>query len=307
MQRTIKNATTFEGIGLHSGQNIQMSVLPAPVDSGIQFIRTDLPVEHQRIDAKFDHVCDTRMNTSISNAFGAKVATIEHLMAAFAGLGISNATVEINASEVPVYDGSSQHFVQALWNSKLVEQERSKKIFKVVKPVSVEGEDGAFAELLPSDRFTIDFEIGFSDSVIGTQHLRLEMANGVFVRELANCRTFVQFSEVQKLQSAGLAKGGSLDNAVVVEGNMVLNPEGFRRHDECVRHKILDALGDLYLLGGSILGEYRGVRAGHTLTNQILRKAHDEQALVEVKSHDFDDIAQRLPGYGLSPQDFAAA
>lgn len=307
MQKTIKNAINFDGIGLHSGNNIKMLVLPAPVDSGIVFFRTDLPKSEQIIPAKFDLVNDTRLNTSIANSAGANIATIEHLMAAFAGMGITNALVEVDGAEIPVYDGSSEHFVREFWRVGVVEQERSEKLFKVIKPVQVEAKDGAFASLSPCDYFVIDFEIDFEACPIGQQHLRLDMANGVFIRELANCRTFVRFSEVQYLQKAGLALGGSLRNAVVVNEHDVLNPEGFRRPDECVRHKMLDALGDLFLIGGSLIGEYRGVKAGHALTNQLLRKAVQERAIVEVANDQTGQFDKLLPGYGVEASDFAWA
>ncbi len=307
MQRTIKQSTRFEGIGLHSGKAIVMDVFPAPVDFGIRFYRTDLPQSDREIFALYDCVNDTRLNTRISNAAGASVSTIEHLMAAFAGLGITNARVELNAPEVPVLDGSSKIYVQRFWEIGLEEQAKAAKVFKVTKPVRVDGHNGAYAELSPAENFALDVSINFADDAIGEQRLALDMANGVFVRELSDSRTFTRYFEVKTLQDNGLALGGSLENAVVVDNGKVLNPEGFRHDNECVRHKMLDALGDLYLAGGSIIGHYTGYLSGHALTNQLLRKAFAQGALELVQDEDAIIAEPVLPGYNLESADFAVA
>ncbi len=307
VQRTLKNSAVFRGVGLHSGRDVLLRVLPAPANSGISFIRTDLPEGQNIIPARFDLVSDTRMNTRIANTHGAYVSTIEHLMAAFAGMGISNAIVEVNSPEVPVLDGSSFEFTNRFWEIGLEEQSAPARVFKVVKPVRVISDNGAYAELIPDDIFSIDMQIDFADPAIGVQSLALDMANGVFVRELANCRTFVRRFEVETLQENGLALGGSLQNAVVVEDGQVLNPEGFRRADECVRHKMLDALGDLYLAGGAIIGRYNGSRSGHALTNQLLRKAFSQSALDLIDADASVTTENLLPGYQLEAEDFAVA
>ncbi len=307
MQKTLKAPAEFSGIGLHSGQEIHMRVLPAPIDFGIKFYRVDLPEAEREISARYDLVNDTRLNTRISNAHGASVSTIEHLMAAFAGLGITNARVELDAAEVPVMDGSSRVFVQKFWDIGLDEHAIQSTTFKVTRPVRVQGSNGAFAELLPFENFVIDVDIDFADPAIGHQALKLDMQNGVFVRELSECRTFTRYFEVKTLQENGLALGGSLDNAVVVDDGVVLNPDGFRRADECVRHKMLDVLGDLYLAGGSILGYYRGHRTGHALTNQLLRKAFAQNALQAMDADSTRRAQPRLPGYDLVSEDFFVA
>lgn len=307
MQRTLKSEAKFRGIGLHSGQQISLRVLPAPADFGIRFYRVDLPLASREILARYDMVNDTRLNTRISNAHGASVSTIEHLMAAFAGLGITNAMVELDASEVPVLDGSSLVFVQAFWDVGLEDQGVAAPVYKVVRSVRVNGDHGAYAELLPNDKFVLNVDIDFTDPAIGKQSRSLDMANGVFVRELANCRTFTRAFEVKTLQDNGLALGGSLDNAVVVDNGRILNPEGFRRPDECVRHKMLDALGDLYLAGGSILGQYNGHMSGHGLTNQLLRKAFDRGALQFMDAKSSVAAEAFLPGYELVASDFFVA
>lgn len=300
MQKTIAKPVNFEGIGLHTGAKVHMRVLPAPIHSGISFVRTDLAPEIGRFDARFFNVGDTTLNTRLGGEH--YVSTIEHLMAAFAGLGITNAEVFIDGPEVPIMDGSATAFVNGLWNANIVPQNASATLYRITKTVKVIDDDGAYAQLSPSNHFTIGFEIDFPNTAIGHQMVKFDMANGLFVRELANCRTFCRKQEVDMLHERGLGLGGSLDNAVVIDGNQVLNPDGFRRSDEAVRHKVLDALGDLYLIGGFISGEYTGYKAGHRLTNQLLRKVFAENAVE--KSSIASNYVSKLPGYQVVTSDF---
>ncbi len=227
------------------------------------------------IPALWDMVEDTRLSTGIRNEAGVSVSTIEHLMAAFAGCGVHNAIVEIDGPEVPIMDGSSLRFVQAIQSAGLVEQGQRVSVLEIQKAVRVESGD-AFAELSCMDRFEIDFTIDFPNTVIGRQSAGMDMRNGNFFHDLADCRTFCKAEDVASMHRAGLALGGSLENALVIDGDHYKNPEGPRREDECVRHKMLDAMGDLFLAGAPILGRYRAYKAGHSLTNQLLRKVFSD-------------------------------
>jgi len=252
--------------------------------------------------AKYDRVVDTRLCTSLGNDAGVTVSTVEHLMAALAGCGIHNATIELDGPEVPIMDGSSASFVHEILRAGVEPLAEPVRAIRILRPVRYVSGD-ASAELLPAEQLFIKFEIDFPDQAIGRQSGELNMVNGAFVSELSNCRTFCRSSEVDLLRESGLAKGGSLDNAIVVDGDNVLNPGGFRRDDECVRHKMLDALGDLYLAGAPVLGEYSGVRAGHGTTNALLRKVFATPgAWEEVVCT--PQIVSALPGAGLQRADF---
>lgn len=305
MQTTLETAFSLVGTGLHSGRPARLWVKPAPADFGVEFRRVDVTDKDNRISARFDSVNDTVLCTRLSNQHGVEVSTVEHLMAALAGCGVHNALVEVDGPEVPIMDGSSARFVQEILTAGVVSLDSPTKILKIVKPVRVVDGD-AMAELLPSDEFEIDFEIAFSDAAIGEQQHALNMKNGSFVRELSDCRTFCMHSDVDYMQSVGLARGGSLDNAVVVEDGKVLNPEGFRRSDECVRHKMLDALGDLALAGMPVLGRYHGVRAGHRMTNLLLRAVFDNPESFEIVTANAAQSA-RLPGVGVEIDDLQVA
>lgn len=270
MQNTLKSAVVFEGLGLHSGQPVRMTVRPAAADTGIRFRRTDIVSGDAVIPARWDAVVPSKLCTLVANASGAAVSTIEHIMAALAGCAIHNAEIEIDGPEVPILDGSAVPFVERFIEAGLAEQAAPVRAIRVLKPVEVrEGE--AVARLTPSDMLEIDFRIDFTEAAIGHQEKRLNMANGAFVRELCDSRTFCLQSDVDRMRANGLALGGTLENAVVFEGGRVLSPGGLRHADEPVRHKMLDALGDLSLAGGPILGRYTGIRAGHALTNRLLR------------------------------------
>jgi UDP-3-O-[3-hydroxymyristoyl] N-acetylglucosamine deacetylase len=265
MLTTVKQEIAFVGTGLHSGRPVRMLLRPAAT-GGVRFRRTDVTDRDNVIPARYDLVSDTRLNTRLTNAAGVSVSTVEHLMAALAGTGVWNVVIDIDGPEVPIMDGSAARFVQKIVATGLRHLPGPQRAIRVLETVRV-FQDGAWAELAPASALRIAFEIDFEDPAIGRQLHTLDMVNGVFVRELSDCRTFCRRSDVEAMQAAGLALGGSLDNAIVVDDGEILNPEGLRRSDEFVRHKMLDAVGDLALAGAPILGAYRGVAARHGVTN----------------------------------------
>ncbi len=270
MQNSLKSAARFDGLGLHSGADVRLVVRPAAADFGIWFRRTDVIDRDAMIPARWDSVVPSRLCTLVANEAGVSVSTIEHLMAALAGMGIHNALIDIDGPEVPILDGSAVPFVEGLLASGLQTLLEPVRAIRVLKSVEVrEGE--AMARLDPADMLEIDFSIAFPEPAIGHQARRLSMANGAFVRELSDSRTFCLQSDVDRMRAGGLARGGTLDNAVVFDHGRVLTPGGLRYGDEPVRHKMLDAMGDLALAGGPLLARYTGVRAGHALTNRLLR------------------------------------
>jgi UDP-3-O-[3-hydroxymyristoyl] N-acetylglucosamine deacetylase len=270
LQHTVLGPAIFAGVGVHTGAHVRVAVRPAPIDTGIVFVRTDIADQDNRITASAEAVCKTQLGTVIGNAAGVTVSTIEHLMAAFATLGVDNAVVELDGPEMPIMDGSSEPFVQILDQAGRRQQEAPRRYIEILAPIEVIDGDKS-ARLLPCDRFEVAFEIVFDSPVIGRQAVDLAMDEAAFRTELANCRTFGFAHEVEALRAMGLARGGSLDNAVVIEGDRILNPEGLRRPDEFVRHKALDAIGDLYVLGAPILGRFEGRLAGHGINNQLVR------------------------------------
>lgn len=293
------------GTGLHSGRAVRLRVLPTSANVGVMFRCVDITDRDNLVQANFKAVNDTRLCTRISNDAGVEVSTVEHLMAALAGCGVHNAIVELDGPEVPIMDGSSKRFVHEILTAGVSELDAPAKILRVLKSVSVSDGD-AFAEISPADEFEIDFTIDFEERAIGVQQYTMNMKNGGFARELSDCRTFCRQADVDTMQAAGLALGGNLSNAVVVDGDDIVNDEGFRRADECVRHKMLDALGDLALVGTPILGHYRGVRAGHSITNQLLRKLFATPDAFEIVEAD-ETQASKLPGVGLTFEEFALA
>ncbi|MFC3059375.1 UDP-3-O-acyl-N-acetylglucosamine deacetylase [Paenirhodobacter populi] len=270
MQTTLGSKVTFDGVGLHSGAPVRMVVNPAPADHGYVFCRTDITDRDPLIVARWDTVTPSKLCTLIENQDGVSVSTIEHIMAALSGLGINNALIEIDGPEVPILDGSSAPFVRAMRRVGIQRQVAPLRAIRILKPIEV-GEGEARARLEPADDFEIDFAIDFTDAAIGRQEKHLNMANGTFVRELMDSRTFCRQADVDYMQSHGLALGGTYENAVVVDGDKVLSPGGLRHQDEAVRHKMLDAMGDLALAGGPIIGRYVGNRSGHAMTNKLLR------------------------------------
>ncbi|MBS0564754.1 MAG: UDP-3-O-acyl-N-acetylglucosamine deacetylase [Proteobacteria bacterium] len=304
MQTTIRSAATFQGVGLHTGARVRMTVRPASVNYGIWFRRTDVIGRDAMVPAIWDAVTPSRLCTVVENGAGVSVSTIEHIMAALAGCGIHNALIEINGPEVPILDGSAQPFVTAILGRGLRTLDEPVRCIEILAPVEVrEGE--AWARLEPAGALEIDFSIDFTDAAIGRQHQRLSMANGSFVRELSDCRTFCRQSDVELMRASGLALGGTYDNAVVVEGERILTPGGFRRADEAVRHKMLDAVGDLSLAGAPVLGRYVGNRAGHAMTNRLLRALFARPDAFRIRDCDAATRA-RLPGAGVDSRDIPA-
>lgn len=301
MQKTLKSKVTFQGVGLHSGKQVRMTVYPASAEYGIWFKRTDVSKADNLVAALWHQVERTPLCTRLRNSSDVTVSTVEHVMAALAGCGVHNALIELNGPEVPILDGSAADFVSAFLDVGIRDLMTPSRVIRIVKPVEVS--DGpVVARLDPAPGFELRFHIDFEDKAIGDQSKGLSMANGTFVRELCDSRTFCRQSDVDAMRAAGLALGGTFLNAVVVDGAKVLSPGGFRHRDEAVRHKMLDAVGDLALAGGPIFGRYTGERAGHSMTNTLLRAlfADPSNYVVETCS---EDMAARLPGSGLHRAD----
>jgi UDP-3-O-[3-hydroxymyristoyl] N-acetylglucosamine deacetylase len=265
-QRTLRTAIGCGGIGLHSGRRVGLTLRPAPAGTGIVFRRDDAGAE---IPAIWSNSAPSELCTTLSNGEGISVGTVEHLMAALAGAEIDNAVVEVDGPEVPIMDGSAAPFLHLIERAGVLEQEIARRAVKVLKPVIVDGGD-ATAALLPDHGFSMSFEIDFDNPLIRRQDLAMSLDPGTFAIELSRARTFGLADDVLRLRAAGLARGGSLDNAVVVSGSRVLNRGGLRYSDEFVRHKLLDAVGDLYLAGGPVIGHFRGVRSGHAHNRRLL-------------------------------------
>ncbi len=283
MQSTLNRSVSFVGVGLHGGHPSRLTIRPAPAGTGIRFCRIDVADRDQIVPARWDAVCDTRLNTRIGNADGVTVSTVEHVMAALSGLGVDNARIDIDGPEVPIMDGSSKPFVEAILSVGLSFVDVPRRAIRVLKPVVVAMGD-ARAALRPADAFEVAFCIDFAEAAIGRQSVALAVTPESFAAGLADSRTFVRRPEIEALRAAGLARGGSLDNAVVVDEGAVLNPGGLRRSDEFVRHKALDAVGDLALAGMPIIGRYVGEKAGHGLTNALLRKLHAAPASFRIET-----------------------
>ena len=301
MQNTLKSAVSFTGVGLHTGKPVRMTLRPASADYGIWFRRTDLDGAGSSRDpmvrAIWSAVTPSRLCTVVENADGISVSTIEHLMAALAGSAIHNVLIEIDGPEVPILDGSAEPFVAAFIARGLVQQDAPVRAIRVLKPVEVR-EGDAIARLDPADMLQIDFAIDFAEAAIGHQERSLLMSNGAFVRELSDSRTFCRQADVDAMRARGLALGGTLENAVVFDGDRVVSPGGLRHRDEPVRHKMLDALGDLALAGGPILGCYTGIRAGHAMTNRLLRALFADPTAFRLVSVG-DNVGGKLPGVGV--------
>ncbi|WP_045386825.1 UDP-3-O-acyl-N-acetylglucosamine deacetylase [Falsirhodobacter sp. alg1] len=304
MQRTLKSAATFTGLGLHTGRPVRMTVRPASADYGIWFRRTDLKEGDALIPARWDAVVPSKLCTLLANAAGATVSTVEHVTAALAGCGIHNALIEISGPEVPILDGSAAMFVERFLAAGLREQMVPVRAIRVMDTVEVR-EGDAIARLEPAEMMEINFEIDFAERAIGHQSKNLNMSNGAFVRELCDSRTFCRQSDVDAMRANGLALGGTVDNAVVFDGDHVVSPGGLRHPDEPVRHKMLDALGDLSLAGGPVLGRYTGIRAGHAMTNRLLHALFARRGawkMVECGPQ----TGLKLPGVGVVRADLAA-
>ncbi len=270
-QKTINESIEFEGIGLHNGKNVNLCLQPAEINTGIKFIRTDIESNKNIIEASFKNVSSPILCTKIKNSYDVSVSTIEHLMAAFYGEGIDNVTVEIDASEVPIMDGSAFDFVTAIKSFGTKEQKAPKKFIKVLKKIEIkDGKKQISIEPFAKD-LIIDFEIVYKNPLIRTRRKEFKLSTGN-LDSIYNSKTFCLYEDIDFIKSQGLAKGGSLENAIVVKDNKILNEDGLRYRDEFVNHKILDCLGDLMLAGHRIFGHIKTSQGGHQLTNVLLRK-----------------------------------
>jgi UDP-3-O-[3-hydroxymyristoyl] N-acetylglucosamine deacetylase len=293
-QRTLKSITRAVGVGLHSGQRVELTLRPAAPDTGIVFRRVDLP-EPMDIPMTAEAVTDTRLASTVSNG-GAKVQTVEHLMSACAGLGIDNLVIDITADEVPILDGSASSFVFLLQSAGIVLQQAPRRFIRVVKPVEVREGDGAnakWARLEPYHGFKLSFEIDFDHRVVDStgQRVEFDLGSGSYSRDIARARTFGFTKEVEYMRSKGLALGGGLDNAIVMDDTKVLNVGGLRYDDEFVKHKILDAMGDLYVVGRPLLAAYSAFRSGHAMNNQLLRELLRHADAYEIVTFDDEKLA----------------
>src|SRR5690554_1841939 len=293
-QRTLKNTIRATGIGLHSGEKVYLTLKPAPVDAGIIFRRTDLgPMVEIRACA--ENVGETMLSTTLVKD-GVRVATVEHLLSAMAGLGIDNCFVELSAAEVPIMDGSAGPFVFLLQSAGIAEQDAAKRFIRIKREVTVEEGDKK-ATFLPFEGFKVSFSIDFDHPVFRgrTQVASVDFSSTSFVKEVSRARTFGFMRDIEYLRAHNLALGGSVDNAIVVDENAVLNEDGLRYEDEFVKHKILDAIGDLYLLGKSLIGEFHGYKSGHALNNQLLRALLSQPDAWEVVT--FEDASMAPISY----------
>ena len=275
-QKTITDPIEFEGIGLHNGKSVHICLKPAEVNSGIKFKRTDIS-NNNIIEANFKNVSSSLLCTKIENSHGVSVSTIEHLMAAFYGEGIDNVVVEINSPEVPIMDGSAFDFVESIRAAGIQKQEYSKKIIKVLKKIEVR-EGSKFISIEPCEKdLIIDFEIVYNNPLIRTRRKEFKLSNGN-LDSIYNSKTFCLYEDIDQIKSQGLAKGGSLENAIVVKDNKILNDDGLRYKDEFVNHKILDCLGDLMLSGHRIYGHVKTSQGGHQLTNTLLNNFFSDKS-----------------------------
>lgn len=295
-QKTIQKEGLVKGIGVHSGADVTVRFRPASPDSGISFFRTDVPFDQQKLTARWDSVKDTRLSTQLSNACGVKLSMVEHLMAALAGLEIDNLNIEVDGPEMPVLDGSSQIYVEALQECGVQIQNLHRRAFKILAPVEVR-EGNKFVRLNPSEHRSFDFSIDFFGGREGMrpQTFAFDWTPGGFLREIARARTFGFFSDAQKLQEMGLARGASLDNTVVLQDGRILNENGERLKNECVRHKILDAVGDLALAGAPIIGAYTSHNGGHEMNNKLLHALFADSTLWCVRQAPQDPLESWQP------------
>lgn len=292
LQRTIQKTISTKGVGLHSGRRVEITLRPAAPDTGIVFHRVDLP-EVVHLPALAHQVGNTRM-ASVLQQGNVRVSTVEHLMSALAGLGVDNLHIDITGEEVPIMDGSAGTFVYLLRSAGLEEQPVPKKFLRVLKPVEIregEGDDLKWARLEPYDGFALSFSIDFQHPAINStaNFAQVDFANDSYVKSIARARTFGFVSEVEALRAAGLARGGSLDNAIVMDEFRVLNTDGLRYDDEFVKHKILDAIGDLYLLGKPLVARYVACKSGHALNNQLARALLEQQDAWEIVTYEAAD------------------
>lgn len=297
-QRTLKTLTRAVGVGLHSGQRVELTLRPAPPDSGIVFRRVDLP-HPVDIVVGATAVTDTRMASTLSNG-DARVLTVEHLMSACAGLGLDNLLIDITAEEVPILDGSAASFVYLLQSAGVVDQDAPRRFIRITQPVEVREGEGAnlkWARLDPYHGYKLTFEIEFDHPAVDStgQRVEFDLGSGQYAREIARARTFGFTRDVEMLRANGLARGGGLDNAIVMDDDKVLNADGLRYGDEFAKHKILDAMGDLYIVGRPLLAAYSAFRSGHGLNNKLLRELLSQPQAYELVT--FDDVRQAPAGF----------
>jgi len=302
-QTTLRDKIQLEDIGLHSGRYVHVTICPAGANAGIKFRRMDIEESQQTVAAHAEFARQARLCTRIENNDGIGLETVEHFMAAFAGMGLDNAIVEIDAGEAPILDGSSQPIVDAINRVGMMTLPARRRHLVVTRPVEVQLDCGAWAKLEPSDQLEIEIEIDFEDSAIGKQHYHYRHRDGSFESELAGARTFCQMRDVEFMQNAGLALGGSLNNAIVVEDGTVLNDGGLRMDDEFVRHKALDCLGDLYLLGMQIKGKFTASRPGHALSTKLVQALWNDRASYTI----IEDGVPTLASDGYTMPELAAA
>ena len=299
-QKTLKSSVQFNGVGLHTGKEVSINIIPSEPNTGILFKRVDLKNNNLVVPNVYN-VSNATLCTTISNECGVSVSTIEHLMGAFYGLGIDNALIEINSQEVPILDGSARTFVKAILEAGVFELAKKINLYQVVKSIRV-GNADAWAELRPAKKFSIDFEMDWPGTALGKQSLDIPIVNGAFVREICDSRTFCRKGDVVRLKNEGFALGGGIENAILVGKNEMTASNGLRYADECVRHKILDALGDLSLVGRPILGKFVSFSGGHGLTNMLLRESFNRgDVFVSKKFSDGD--RDKLPGFDISNDD----
>lgn len=297
-QRTLNNVIRATGVGLHTGEKVYLTLKPAPADTGIVFVRVDVEPAVE-IPAKSEYVCDTTLATTIAKD-GHKIATIEHLMSALCGLGIDNCYVEVSGPEMPIMDGSAATFVFLIQSAGIVEQNAAKKFIKIKKKVSVTGPEGTrwhnqTATIQPHDGFKVNHTIVYDNPVIKRQCASINFSTTTFVKEVSRARTFGLMQDFEFLREQNLAQGGSLDNAVMVDDYRVLNDEGLRHDDEFVRHKILDAIGDLYMMGHAIIGEFVGHKSGHSAHHALREMLLERQDAWDIVT--FDDAEDAPVAY----------
>ena len=306
-QHTVKTPFTVTGVGVHSGVTVTMVIRQAASNTGIVFIRTDVKDRPNVIPARWDFVTDTRLCTVIANAQGASVSTIEHLLSAFAAAGLDNAIVDINGPEVPIMDGSAVCFMEALDEAGLSRQNANRRALRIKETVSCRDGDKEVV-LSPAEGAFFGFEIAFDNKLIGRQKYTHELTEAAYRRDIASARTFGFLHEVERLRKMGLARGGTLDNANVIDGDKILNPGGLRFKNEFVRHKILDAIGDLYLAGMPIIGHYHGLKAGHAMNSMILHTLMAQPDAFEViELCEADEQEAVVPRYARTAQVAATA
>ncbi len=296
LQKTISEPIEFEGVGLHNGIKANLLLKPAKINEGIKFKRIDIEDDKNIIEASYKNVSSAVLCTKITNQYGVSVATIEHLMAAFYLEGIDNVLVEINAPEVPIMDGSAFDFVEAIRSYGVEEQKALKKYIKVLKKVEIK-EGSKYISIEPFQKdLAIDFEIVYKNSLIKTRRKEFKLSNGDFA-SIYNSRTFCLYEDIDHIRSLGLAKGGSLDNAIVIKEDKILNDDGLRNRDEFVSHKILDCLGDLILSGHRIFAHIKTSQGGHQLTNNLLKKLLSDQSNWTIQTFDKDEKITQEDGY----------